>query len=209
MDGQIDLHIKFGEKCICETVYVKLYAPDRLLLSENVCCKLQIVSYHPDIQPVLDNELGQWKSKRKSEKARIKLIQTICLPVDSSAVVQVEVTVLTGIYLGGTDLMLELDKSWHSIVMVDNCLLKRDDSCMAPIIVSNMSLFTQVLKKGMYLEKAATVKLICADTGGYSTATEESKEELPSIEPLTYSNERICWLKQELGKMGSGERQAL
>ena len=66
LDGQIDLHIKFGEKCICETVYVKLDAPDTLLLSENACCKLQIVSYHPDVQPVLDHEPGQWKSKRPS-----------------------------------------------------------------------------------------------------------------------------------------------
>ena len=94
LDGQIDLHIKFGEKCICETVYVKLDAPDTLLLSENVCCKLQIVSYHPDVQPVLDHEPSQrkskrpskWKSKRKrkSKKAKIKLIQTISLPADSS-----------------------------------------------------------------------------------------------------------------------------
>ena len=37
LDGKIDLHIKFSEKCICETVYVKLDAPDTLLLSENVC----------------------------------------------------------------------------------------------------------------------------------------------------------------------------
>ena len=84
LDGKIDLHIKFSEKCICETVYVKLDAPDTLLLlSENVCCKLKIVSYHPDVQPVLDHEPSQQKSKRKSKKAKIKLIQTICLPADS------------------------------------------------------------------------------------------------------------------------------
>ena len=73
-------------------LYVKLDAPDTLLLSENVCYKLKIVSYHPDVQPVLDHEPGQWrskrpsqwKSKRKSKKAKIKLIQTICLPADGS-----------------------------------------------------------------------------------------------------------------------------
>ena len=31
------LNIKFGEKCICETVYIKLDAPDILWLSENMC----------------------------------------------------------------------------------------------------------------------------------------------------------------------------
>ena len=108
LDGQIDLHIKFGEKSICETLYVKLDAPDTLLLSENVCCKLKIVSYHHDVQAVLDHEPGQRKSKRKSKKAKIKLIQTIRLPADSSAVVQVEVRELMSTSLGGTDLMLEL-----------------------------------------------------------------------------------------------------
>jgi len=30
-------------------VFVKLVAPDKLLLSENVCSMLGIVSYHPDV----------------------------------------------------------------------------------------------------------------------------------------------------------------
>ena len=135
----------------------------------------KIASYHPDVQPVLDHKPGQQKSKRKSKKAKIKLIQTIQLPADSSAVVQVEARETTGTNFGGTDLMLELDKSWHNILMVDDCLLKIDDSGMAQIIVSNTSLSTQVLKKGTYLGKAAKVKLICANTKGYGTGTEKVK----------------------------------
>ena len=52
MDGQLNLHISFGERVICTTVYVKLVAPDQLLLSEAVCCQLGIVSYHPSVQSV-------------------------------------------------------------------------------------------------------------------------------------------------------------
>ena len=52
LDGQLDLHISFGERVICTTVYDKLVAPDQLLLSEAVCCKLDIVSYHPSVQSV-------------------------------------------------------------------------------------------------------------------------------------------------------------
>ena len=52
LDGQIDLHISFGERVICTTVYVKLVAPDQLLLSETVFCQLGIVSYHPSVQSV-------------------------------------------------------------------------------------------------------------------------------------------------------------
>ena len=74
LDGQIDLHIKFGEKCVCETVYVKLDAPDALSLFENVCCKLNIVTYHPDVQPV-----RQGQRKKKGKKAKVKLIQTVRL----------------------------------------------------------------------------------------------------------------------------------
>ena len=51
-----------------------------------------------------------------------------------------------------------------------------------------------------YLEKAATVKQICADTKGYDTGNEESEEELPLMRPLSYSNECICWQKQKLRK---------
>ena len=44
LDGQMDLNIKFGESCVCETVYIKLDAPDTLLLSENVCHTLKILA---------------------------------------------------------------------------------------------------------------------------------------------------------------------
>ena len=43
------------ECCVCETVYVKLDAPDTLLLSGNVCHTLKTVSYHPNVQPASDN----------------------------------------------------------------------------------------------------------------------------------------------------------
>ena len=44
LDGQLDLQVKFGEKSMCERVYIKLDATDALLLSENVCCKLNIAT---------------------------------------------------------------------------------------------------------------------------------------------------------------------
>ena len=35
-------------------MYVKLIAPDQLLLFESVCCELGIVSYHPSVLSVLE-----------------------------------------------------------------------------------------------------------------------------------------------------------
>ena len=44
LDGQMDMKIGFGKKTIVTTVYVKLVAPYPLLLSENVCRLLGIVT---------------------------------------------------------------------------------------------------------------------------------------------------------------------
>ena len=60
LDGQLNMKVSFGEKVINATVYIKLIAPDQLLLSEKVCHMLGIVSYHPSVkfvdksQPVVD-----------------------------------------------------------------------------------------------------------------------------------------------------------
>ena len=145
----MDLNIKFGESCVCETVYIKLDAPDTLLLPKSVWHTLKIVSYHPNVQPALDDAepgdqpdvqlvarpsvagSGPGKSK-KSRKAKIKLIQAVRLPVNSSVVVQVRVKRSTG-----TDLMLELDKSWHDTLVVSDYLLRNDNGVhgTAPVVV--------------------------------------------------------------------------
>ena len=52
LDGHMDMKVSFGDKTIITTVYVKLVAPDQLLLSETVCRHLGIVSYHPNVQSV-------------------------------------------------------------------------------------------------------------------------------------------------------------
>ena len=82
-----------------------------------------------------------------------------------------------------------------------DCLLKSRDSGSAPIIMTNTSLSTQVLKRGTYLEKAVTVDLIHADTDANRADVEERmKPELSVLKNQTYSNVRVCWRKQELRK---------
>ena len=98
----------------------------------------------------------------------------------------------------GTDLMLELDKSWQDILLVKDCLLKSKNSGSAPIIMTSTSLSTQVLKKGTYLGKAATVDLIHADANADKVDIEDSEQELSALQNRTHSNERVCWRKQEL-----------
>jgi len=52
LDGEMEVNISFGEKMFCTTVYIKFVAPDKLLLSEAVCHRLGIVTYHPEVQAV-------------------------------------------------------------------------------------------------------------------------------------------------------------
>ena len=186
-------------------MYIKLDELDTLLLSKNVCHTLKIVSYHPNVQPALDDAepgdqpdvqlvarpsvagSGPGKSK-KSRKAKIRLIQAVRLPVNSSAVVQVGVKRSTG-----ADLMLELDKSWHDTLVVSDCVLRNDNNVhgTASIVVSNTSSSTQVLRKETYLRKAATVNLIHADAESSDSIVAE--DELLTTDPQTYSNERPYW----------------
>lgn len=45
----LNLNISFGENRLCTTVYIKLVAPDALLLSKAVCFTFSLVSYYPNV----------------------------------------------------------------------------------------------------------------------------------------------------------------
>ena len=49
LDGRMDLDVSFNGVTMNTPVYIKLDAPEQLLLSEGVCQQLGIISYHPDI----------------------------------------------------------------------------------------------------------------------------------------------------------------
>ena len=49
LHGRMDLDISFGGITMLTPVYIKLDAPEPLLLSEGVCRQLNILSYHPNV----------------------------------------------------------------------------------------------------------------------------------------------------------------
>ena len=53
LDGRMDLDITFEDRTINTPVYIKMDSPTNLLLSEGVCCQLQILTYHPSISAKL------------------------------------------------------------------------------------------------------------------------------------------------------------
>ena len=62
LDGRMDLRISFGERDLATPVYIKMDAPDPLLLSEGVCRQLGVVSYHQAVRP--------WEAKTKKLKRK-------------------------------------------------------------------------------------------------------------------------------------------
>ena len=50
VDGMTKVDIEFQGKTMNTCVYVKMDAPEELLLSEGVCQQLSIISYHPEVQ---------------------------------------------------------------------------------------------------------------------------------------------------------------
>lgn len=49
LDGKMDLDISFGDITMKTPMYVKIDAPEPLLLSEGVCRQLGLISYHPSL----------------------------------------------------------------------------------------------------------------------------------------------------------------
>ena len=84
--------------------------------------------------------------------------------------------------------------------MVIDCLIRNDGSGSAPTVVFNTSLYTQVLKEGMHVGKAAKVDLIQAIADEIGSHHSEGKDDSCVMNVRTFSNEHIHWRKQELKK---------
>ena len=53
LDSRLDLDITFEDKAMNTSIYVRMDAREDLLLSEGVCRQLGIVTYHPEVGPVI------------------------------------------------------------------------------------------------------------------------------------------------------------
>ena len=65
LDGRMDLNVSFGERAMVTPIYIKMGAPDQLLLSKGVCRQLGIVGYHESVCP--------WPSRLKNARKKEKL----------------------------------------------------------------------------------------------------------------------------------------
>ena len=72
MDGRINLDITFCGTTLKTPVYVKLDAPEQMLLSEVVCRQLGIISYLPEILGAQSKRTGDPLSREDAPGAQSK-----------------------------------------------------------------------------------------------------------------------------------------
>ena len=93
----MDLEIAFNGKSIITPVYIKMDAPEQILLAEGICRQLDIIRYHPDVQ-VWHGEGKQTKQSSRAKSGakanvptvQVRLLQATRIPPLRSVVVAVK-----------------------------------------------------------------------------------------------------------------------
>ena len=69
LDGRMDLDVSFGEMTMQMPVYIKMDAPEQLLLGEGVCRQLNIITYHPSVFGKGGRKRDEEHSMKKTTRA--------------------------------------------------------------------------------------------------------------------------------------------
>ena len=145
-------------------VYIKMDAPDQLLLSEGVCRQLEIIEYHKDVQ--------KWRGGRKQAAearvseakvptVRVKLVQSLRLSPRQSAVVQVRVDGCGG----GGPVYVEHDPHLEDEtgLSTEDALLQPNEEGCARMVISNPSSYPQVAEIGTTIGEVIAAAVVEAE----------------------------------------------
>ena len=167
LDGRMDLEITFNGKSIITPVYIKMDAPEQLLLSEGVCRQLNILTYHPDVQV--------WRGGRKRVSAlppraqvptvRIRLLQSTRVPPSYSVVVAVQAD--QDFNKKQTVMLLEPIPDMES--KMDATLVNMTKG-VAYVRISNTDTSTLKLDKGTQISTATPVVTIDGNTNSVESS---------------------------------------
>ena len=167
LDGQMDVTISFESHDIRTTIYVKLQAPDQLLLSESVCRELGIVKYHSLVDSVESevmegSDLRQESSNNKSENttAKVKMIRTVRIPANHAAVVPIQVVDKTDEIDETGLLLLEPNPVLGEALSIDNFLVQLHNGESTAITISNYSTTTHILNEGDEIGTVSRVNVV-------------------------------------------------
>ena len=167
LDGQMDVTISFESHDTRTTIYVKLQAPDQLLLSESVCRELGIVKYHSLVDSVESevmegSDLRQESSNNKSENttAKVKMIRTVRIPANHAAVVPIQVVDKTDEIDETGLLLLEPNPVLGEALSIDNFLVQLHNGESTAITISNYSTTTHILNEGDEIGTVSRVNVV-------------------------------------------------
>ena len=166
LDDQMDVTISFESHNIKTITYVKLQAPDQLLLSESVCQELDIVKYHSLVDSaeseVMEESHSRQKEKENGNKsentiAKVKMIHTVRIPANHAAVVPIQVVDETD----ETDfLLLEPNPVLGEALSIDNFLVQLHDGESTTITISNYGTTTHILNEGDEIGTVSRVSIV-------------------------------------------------
>ena len=204
LDGRMELEISFQGKVMKTMVYIKMDAPDQLLLSEGVCRQLGIVTYHPSLhqpgqtQNIVDYPVCESKSSNKQTTVvpcvRISLVNSLKLPPGQNALVPVRVEgdfnpVRQAMFVKSHG---ELEKDTGLIV--EDALLPHPENGLTHIVITNLSGFTGNATAGTPVRVAEPVQVSSLEDETDTTATD-----LVDIRNLSSSTEE--WREKRLLKL--------
>ena len=204
LDGRMELEISFQGKVMKTMVYIKMDAPDQLLLSEGVSRQLGTVTCHPSLhqpgqtQNIVDSPVCESKSSNKQTTVvpcvRISLVNSMKLPPGQSALVPVRVE---GDFNPAGQAMFvkshgELEKDTGLIV--EDALLPHPENGLTHIVITNFSGFTGNASAGTPVGVAEPVQVSSLEDETDTTATD-----LVDIRNLSSSTEE--WREKRLLKL--------
>ena len=184
IDGRLDIDIEFQGKTMRTPVYVKMDAPEQLLLSEGVCRQLGIITYHTEVQAVGRVKADQPVQISKNAKedgcvvptVRVRLVKDVRILPNECLTTQVK---LEGeIEINTQSMIIEADPTLlrdRKMQMVDAVLQPTKDG-MAQVSLINCLGLAQKIEGGLDIGSAHAVEVLA--TGGKDNPTSDENNEM-------------------------------
>ena len=169
LDGRMDLDITFNGKAIRTPVYIKIDAHEQLLLSEGVCRQLEIIQYHPDVQPRHKGKIDVSNRPRMTGSSegngaivpliKVNLVQSVRILPGQSVMVPVQAD--RPHHVEEQSLLLEGEDTEQVLgIQVPSTLMQLDAKGQSWITLTNPAGFTQRVDAGVTLGVATEASVV-------------------------------------------------
>ena len=193
IDGKIEVDVSFDNRTMKTAVYVKMDAPEQLLLSEGICRQLGILTYHPDVQPgngdkKQPNVEPEKGSDCKVPMVRVRLIQDVRLLPN-------ECTIATAELVGedfpqlNQPLLFELDSLVRETTKIQAMETVVSPGKRVYIPMVNHLGFTQRIDRGMEVGTVEPIEIVNPAKGSDISAVPGDPDNDPVVCSVKMMNE--------------------